>query len=391
VQFEYSERQLAARTLAAEIGERFDEDYWQQIDLKARFPEEFWATVADHGVLGTAIPKEYGGSGLGLLDLVIVAEALAENGAGMDGGGVFVNGPVFGGFLLTKHGNGEQKERYLPGAVRGDVWAGAFTESGSGSNIASIKTFAKRSKDGYVVEGRKLYISRMSRANRIAVLARTEERDVENKTRGLTLFIKDLPDPTISFTPLEKLGVHSQDANAVTISGMYVPQGNVIGNPGEAWRLVFDVLNPERVLLAGLAVGTGMLALRRAVDYAKQRKAWGDQPIGYYQGIQFPLAEARMHLAAARLKVYEAAWLCDLGAREYSVAASMAFYLAVHAALRAADQAIQTLGGAGYVSAGGVERHYRNLRLNRIAPVTDQMSLSAVAQYDLGLPRSYVE
>ena len=176
---------------------------------------------------------------------------------------------------------------------------------------------------------------------------------------------------------------------SVYIEGLRVPCENVVGQADKAWGALFDVLNPERFLLAAVAVGTGMLALRKAAEYASQRTVWGKQPIGTYQGVQFPLAEAAVHLAAARLKVYQAAWLYDEHSRECGLVSAQAKYAAAHAALEAADNAIQVLGGSGYMAETGLERHWRNLRVNRIAPVSDEMTLAFLAQNMLGLPRSY--
>ena len=380
------------RDLAASVSRQFDESYWQAVDEQYRFPREFWETLAKHGLLGVAIPEDYGGAGRGLLDLVVVAEALAENGAGMDGGGLFVSGPVFGGCLLVRHGSEEQKRRYLPGIAQGELWAGAFTEPDAGSNVSAIATTAVLRGGRYVIKGRKVYISQMANAQHIVILARTSPLNLKQRTQGLTLFIADLPDTRVVAKPFKKMGCRFMDTNAVFIDDLEVSEENVVGKVDEAWGPLgplFDVLNSERIILAAVAVGTGMLTLRKAVEYAKERKVWGDRPIGAYQGIQFPLAEAYMQLAAARLKVYYAAWLYDRRSPECGVASAIAKYVAAHAALQAADRAIQTLGGAGYISESGVERHWRNLRLNRIAPVTDEMTLNFVAQHALQLPRSY--
>jgi acyl-CoA dehydrogenase len=387
--FALTPEQRALRDLASEIARRFDEAYWQRIDAGGEFPREMWDTLGDHGLLGTAIPAAYGGGGLGLLDLALACEALAEAGAGVEGGGLPVSGPVFGGFLLLRHGTDQQKRRYLPGIVKGDIWAGAFSEVGGGSNLALVRTAAVRRDDAYVLTGQKSYISQVAKARYMVVLARTAPPESANPRTGFSLLVVDLPHPGITLTPFKKMGSRYMDTNDVVIENVRVPIANLIGPEGGAWGPLFDVLNPERIVLAAAAVGTGMLAIRRAAEFAKERRVWGNQPIGAHQGIQFPLARARAALAGARLKVYEAAWLFDQGSPECGVAAAMAKYLAAHAALEAADQAIQTFGGAGYIAESGIERHWRNLRLNRIAPVTDEMTLSYIARRDLGLPRSY--
>lgn len=385
--FELDADQLAVQEFARELAQRFEDKYWQEVDEQYRFPAEFWASLTEHGLLGLIVPQEYGGAGRGLLDLAIAVEALSEGGGGMEGGCLFVSGPVFGGCLLVSHGTKEQREAYLPGIVSGDMWAGAFTEPESGSNITTIKTRAERKGGRYVVNGQKVFISQMKNSSRIVVMARTSPYDAEKRTRGISLLLGDLPSPAVLAHPFKKMGNHFMDTSRVYFTDYEVPVENVVGEEGDAWSAMYDVLNPERIIIAAVAVGTGNLVLRKAVEYASERRVWG-RPIGAHQGLQFPLAKARIQLASARLKVYEAAWLYDRG-RDCGIPAAMAKYAAAHAALHAADAAIQTFGGAGYVSESGIERHWRNLRLNRIGPVTDEMTLNYLAQHDLGLPRSY--
>lgn len=385
--FDYDDAQLALRDVAADVARRVDDAYWQEVDAEYRFPAEFWKSLAEHDLLGVAVPEEFGGSGRGLLEMTIAVEALAENGAGMDGAGLFVSGPVFGGCLITRHGTRQQQAAYLPGIVGGDLWAGAFTEPDAGSNITTVRTHAVRDGDVYRVTGQKIYISQMRHAKHIVVMARTSRYDESHRTAGISLLLGELPDPAVEARPFKKMGSHFMDTNSVYFDDYEIPAANVIGTEGQAWSPLYDVLNPERIILAATAVGTGNLAINRAVRYALDRPVWG-RPIAAHQGLQFPLAKARAELAAARLKVYEAAWLYDRR-RDCGVAAAMAKYTASHAALAAADSAIQTLGGAGYIAESGIERHWRNLRLNRIAPVTDEMTLSYLAQHDLGMPRSY--
>ena len=385
--FDFDPDQLALRELALSVAGRFEDTYWQRVDEDSRFPSEFWSALTKSDLLGVAIPERFGGSGKGLLELAVAAEAIAEGGAGMEGGGLFVSGPVFAGCLLTRHGRPDQQAAYLPGVAHGDVWAGAFTEPDAGSNITAVRTRATADGDGYLVNGEKTFISQMRVARHIVVMARTEPYDPQHRTRGISLLLGDLPDPAVEARPFKKMGSRFMDTNAVHFTNYRVPAGNVVGNPASTWTALYDTLNPERIVLAATAVGTGHWVLKRAVRYACERAVWGGA-IAAHQGIQFPLVRARIALDSARLKAYEAAWLYDRG-RDCGVAAAMAKYGAAHAALAAADAAIQTLGGAGYVSESGVERHWRNLRLNRIAPVTDEMTLSYLAQRDLGMPRSY--
>lgn len=385
--FDYDEDQIALRELAVDVARSVDDTYWQEVDEHHRFPQEFWETLTKRELLGISVPEEFGGSGKGLLDMAIAVEALAEGGAGMEGGSLFVSGPVFGGCLLTRHGSRAQQEAYLPGLTSGDLWAGAFTEPDSGSNITTIRTNATLSGSSYRINGQKMFISLMAKADRIVVMARTSPYDPQRRTKGVSLLLGELPSPAVEARPFRKMGNNFMDTNAVYFTDYEVPADNIVGDEGGAWKALYDVLNPERIILAATEIGTGALALRRAIDYAMGRKVW-DVPIAAHQGLQFPLAQARVNLAAARLLVYEAAWLYDQG-RDCGITAAMAKYAATHASLAAADAAIQTLGGAGYIVESGVERHWRNLRLYRITPVSDEMTLNYLAQHDLGMPRSY--
>lgn len=385
--FDYSEDQRLLRELCTGMAGRFGDEYWQEIDENYGFPADFWKALTDSDLLGLALPPEYGGSGGGLLDLAIAAEALAESGAGLEGGGVLLSGPVFGGVLISRHGRPDQRAVYLPEIVGGTMWSGAFTEADSGSNISTIRTQAARRNGGYVVNGQKAFISQIRHARHVVVMARTQPFDAAAPTRGISLLVGDLPSESVEAQPLKKMGCHFMDTNLVFFNDFEVGLDCIVGEEGRAWGALFDTLNAERIVVAAAAVGTGTLAVRRAVEYATERSVWG-RPIASHQGIQFPLAKAQVELAAARLKVYEAAWLFDQG-RDCGTSVAMAKYSAAHAALDAADTAIQTFGGAGYITESGIERHWRNLRLNRIAPVTDEMTLSYLAQHGLGMPRSY--
>ncbi len=385
--FDFDADQAALREFGLELAGRTEDAYWQEADLEYRFPKEFWDQMAEAGLLGLALPQEFGGGGKGLLELAIAVEGIAEGGGGMEAGSLFLAGPVFGGCLLERHGTQAQKEAYLPGLASGAMCAGAFTEPESGSNITTIKTRAVLRGDRYLINGQKVFISLVQQSQQIVVMARTQPYDPEHRTRGISLLLGDLPSDAVRAVPFKKLGNRFMDTNRVYLTDYEVPAGNIVGEEGNAWKPLYDVLNPERIILAACAVGTGNLAIRRAVEYANERSPWG-KPIGAYQSLQFPLARARVHLESARLKVYQAAWLYDQG-RDVGVAAAMAKYAAAHAALDAADWAIQVYGGAGYVVDSGIERHWRNLRLYRLSPVSDEMTLNYLAQHDLGLPRSY--
>jgi len=387
VNFDYDDDQAALREFGLELAGRTEDAYWQEVDLEYRFPREFWDGLTEAGMLGIALPEEYGGGGKGLLELAIAVEGVAEGGGGMEAGSLFLAGPVFGGCLLTRHGTEEQKQAYLPGFVTGAMCAGAFTEPESGSNITSIKTNAGLQDGRYLVNGQKVFISLVQQSQQIVVMCRTQPYDPAHRTRGISLLLGELPSEAVRVAPFKKLGNHFMDTNRVYFTDYEIPAENVVGEEGNAWGPLYDVLNPERIILAAAAVGTGNLCVRKAVEYANERSPWGT-PLGAYQALQHPLARARVHLESAKLKVYQAAWLYDQG-RDVGIAAAMAKYAAAHAALDAADWAIQVYGGAGYVVDSGIERHWRNLRLYRMSPVSDEMTLNYLAQHDLGLPRSY--
>lgn len=296
--FEFDEEQILLRELALEVGGRVDDSYWQEVDEHYRFPEEFWKSLAQHDLLGIAVPEEFGGSSRSLLDMAIAVEALSEGGAGMEGGALFVSGPVFGGCLITRHGTRAQQEEFLPGLVSGDLWAGAFTEPDAGSDITRIRTQATRKGDSYFVNGQKVYISQMRNARRLLVMARTSPYDAAHRTQGISLLLGDLPSPAVEARPFKKLGNHFMDTNEVYFTDYEVSARNVVGEEGKGWAPMYDVLNPERIILAATAVGTGNLLIRKAVKYASERTVWG-RPIGANQGIQFPLTQARVALACA--------------------------------------------------------------------------------------------
>lgn len=384
--FELTDDQRMMQDLCEKISADFEESYWQKIDDESQFPWDYWNTLAEQGILGITIPVEYGGSGLGIVDMCLAAMALCTHG-GCEGAALFIGGPVFGGCGIAVAGTEEQKARYLPGIAKGEMWAGAFTEPDSGSNITTVRTEATLAGDYYSVKGQKMFISNVNNANHIAIMCRTSPYDPKNRAAGVSMLVGDLPGEHIEARPFKKMGSHYFETFAVFLEGFKVPRGNLIGEEGNGWKPLFATLNPERLAIAASSVGTGNYLIRKAVRYAKERSVWG-KPLATHQGLQFPLAEARIQLECARVKMLEAAWLYDQG-RACGIEASMAKHAAAHAALFAADRAIQTLGGAGYVCESGIERYWRNLRLNRLAPVTDEMTLNYVAQHDLGMPRSY--
>jgi acyl-CoA dehydrogenase len=290
---------------------------------------------------------------------------------------------------VVKHGTEELRRRVLPRVCDGDPHvAFAVTEPDAGSDTTRISTVATRDGDGYVVHGRKVWISKAQEAEKMLLLARTTPLDESRKpTDGMTLFLADLDRDAVSVRPIEKLGRNAIDSNELFIDGLRVASADRVGEEGEGFRYLLDGLNPERVLLAHESIGIGRAALRRAVRYAAERVVF-DRPIGANQAIQLPLADALARLDAAELVAWKAAVLYDAGepcARE----ANTAKYLCADAAFEAADRAVQTHGGYGYAREYHVERYFREARLMRLAPVSQELALAYLGRHVLGLPRSY--
>ncbi len=371
-----------------EIVGRFDAGYWQELDRSQSFPEELWGQLAQHGYLGVAIPKKYGGLGFGMLEMSLIVEEIAAAGAGALAGLLYVLTPVFGGISLNVHGSEEQKASYLPRIARGELeFALGMTEAEAGTNTLAVQTTATRCAGGYRITGMKNYVSAMQRAKGIVIVARTSPASPEKRTSGLSLFVADPTDPAVTYQPVEKVGLRYVYLNRVWFNDLFVPEEARLGEEGNGWRLLLDTLNPERICLTAGSIGTGELALRLASAFARERVVFG-RPIGSNQGIQFPLARHKAELEAARLLNHKAAWLYDTG-QPCGAEANMATLVGTQAGFAATDRAMQTLGGAGYLNEGGIERLWRDARLFQIAPITQEMTLSYVAEHVLGLPKSY--
>lgn len=388
--FTLTEEQKLLKEGARRIGRKYGLEYWREKDARHEFVHELWRELGENGYIGLAIPEEYGGAGLGLLEMAMVIEELAASGAGSTLAQLFMLTPVFGGITITLHGTEAQKREYLPAIASGKMnFCMALTEPNAGSNSLEITTFAEKDGDFYIINGQKIWITGVDVADRMLLVARTTKRDqVQRKTDGISLFVIDPKDPAITTTPIDKVGTHCLRSDTVFIENLRVHKDQLIGEEGKGWRALLDTLNAERIVTTAGLIGTGELAIRLAVDYATERKVFGQTPIGAYQGIQFPLARLRAELELAQLMNYKAAWLYDRkepSGRE----ANMAKLIAADAAFGACDRAMQTMGGYGYAREYYVERLWRDVRLFRIAPVSEEMILNFIAQHDLGLPRSY--
>jgi acyl-CoA dehydrogenase len=388
MEFALSDQQLQIREQVVRLCARFDDAYWLERDQTATFPEAFVQAVAEANWLGIAMPEEYGGAGLGITDAAILAQTVAESGAGMTGASaIHIN--IFGLNPVVVFGTREQKARMLPPLIAGkDRACFGVTEPNAGLNTTEITTRADRRGDRYVVNGTKIWTSTAQVANKILLLARTTPLDkVKRKSHGLTLFYTDLDRRHADVRLIHKMGRHGVDSNMVFFEDLEIPEENRIGEEGEGFKALLHGLNPERILVAAEAVGIGRAALARAARYARERNVFG-RPIGQNQGIQHPLARNWAELEAADLVVFKAAWLYDSG-RECGAEANAAKYLGGEAGFRAAEQAVMTHGGMGYAQEYHVERLMRESLIPRIAPVSRELVLSYLAERVLDLPKSY--
>jgi acyl-CoA dehydrogenase len=386
--FTLSTEQEQIRSSILRLCARFGDAYWLEHDREGGFPHEFHAAMAKDKWLGIAMPEEFGGSGLGILEAAIMMQAVAESGAAMSGASsIHIN--IFGLNPVVVFGTPEQKQRMLPPLIAGeDKACFAVTEPDAGLNTTELKTRAERQGDHYVVTGQKIWISTAQVASKMLLLARTTPLDrVKRRTEGLTLFYTDLDRTKVELREIHKMGRHGVDSNELFIEGMRVPQSDRIGSEGEGFKSILHGMNPERILIAAEAVGIGRAALARATRYAKERIVFR-RPIGQNQSIQHPLARNWAELEAAGLMVLKAASLYDRGL-ECGAEANAAKYLAGEAGFRACETALMTHGGMGYAKEFHVERYLREVLIARIAPVSPQMILNFIAERVLGLPKSY--
>lgn len=370
------------------LARTFSPEYWAACDADVEFPWEFYEKFAEAGWLGVAVPEEYGGGGLGILEASLVLEEVAASGAGMNGCSA-MHLTIFGLNVVAKHGSAQMRQEVLPRAAKGDLHVCfGVTEPDAGTDTTSITTFARRDGDDYVITGRKVWITKAGQSEKILLITRTTPRAESTRpTDGMTLFLADLDPRHVEMRPIRKMGRNAVSSYELFIDDLRVPATARVGEEGEGFRYLLDGLNPERILLGHEALGLGRVALEAAVAYARERTVFG-RPIGANQGIAFPLAEAAARLDSARLMARQAAWLYDQGlpcGRE----ANMAKFLCAEAGFFAADRAVQTHGGMGYASEFHVERYFRESRLLRLAPVSQEMALNYIAQHALSLPRSY--
>jgi len=386
--FRLSEAQLQIRAAIERICERFPDAYWLERDRSGVFPGDFHAALAADGWLGTCLPVEYGGAGLGLSEAALMMQTIAASGAGFSGASA-VHMNIFGLSPVVKYGTAEQKSRMLPPIIDGsDRACFAVTEPDVGLDTTRLKTRATRIGDRYRIDGQKVWISTAQVATRMLLLARTTPiEQCASPADGLSLFYTDFDRRHIEVREIEKMGRKAVDSNQVFFDGLEVPVEDRLGEEGRGFRAIIDGFNPERILMAAEAVGLGRAALARAVAYAGERIVF-DRPIGQNQAIQHPLAQRWMELEAANLMMWKAASMYDAGA-QCGAEANAAKYLGAEAGWRACETALLTHGGMGYAKEYHVERYLREAMIPRIAPVSRELVCCFIAERVLGLPRSY--
>jgi acyl-CoA dehydrogenase len=386
--FAGNEDHEAIREGIAVVMSRFGDSYWLERDEDGRFPAEFHRAMAEGGWLGLTMPEEYGGAGLGVTEAMVMMHEVASHGGGMAAAStVHIN--LFGPHPIVVFGSAEQKQRWIPRLIAGsDQCCFGVTEPDAGLNTTAIKTFAAKVPGGYKVRGQKVWTSTAQVASKIMLLARTTRlEDCQRPTEGISIFYTDLNRDHIEVKRIPKMGRKAVDSNAIFIDDLFIPDEDLIGEEGKGFGYLLHSLNPERVLVGIEAIAIGQDALRRAAAYARERIVFG-RPIGMNQGVQHPLAERWMQLEAAQLMVSKAAWLYD-NKQSCGAEANAGKFLGARAGFDSCLQAVLTFGGFGYAKEYHVERLLREVTVTRIAPITEQLILSFIAEKVLGQPKSY--
>jgi len=388
--FDITEEQKMMMETARQIGERYGLDYWRQKDGAKEYPAEIWQAICDAGIAGMMVPEEYGGLGLGLVDLALCIEELCKAGAGSTLSQMFMLNPVFGGVSLALYGSDEMKHTLLPGLCDGSVtFCMALTEPDAGTNSLGMKTRAERVGGGWAISGQKIWITGVAASKKMLIVARTTQpQEGTKKTHGISLFMVDSDRQGITHNAIDKLGTNTLSSSIVYLDRVFAADGEVIGTIDGGWRELLDILNCERIVTTAGLVGTGAIALKLAVDYARERKVFDGRPIGSYQGLQFPLAQSWAELEAAKILNLKAASNFDRKL-PFGSESNAAKLIASQAASAAAEQSMQVMGGMGYSKEFHAERLWRDARLFRFAPVSEEMILNYIATANLGLPRSY--
>jgi acyl-CoA dehydrogenase len=372
------------REAVAALCSEFDSAYWQDVDERRAYPEKFVDALTKAGWMSALIPEEYGGSGLSLTEASVIMEEVSRSG-GQAGS---CHGQMYNMNTLLRNGSAEQKKKYLPKIASGELRMQAMgvTEPTAGTDTTKIKTVAVKKGDRYVVNGQKVWTSRLQHSELMILLARTTPlSEVKKKSEGMSVFLVETKSKGIDVKPIRNMVNH--ETNQVFIDNLEIPAENLIGEEGKGFRYILDGLNAERILIAAECVGDGYWFTDRSVKYSSERIVF-DRPIGQNQGVQFPIAEAYMEIEAANLMRYKAAALFDQK-KPCGAEANMAKHLCAKAAWEAANVCLQTHGGFGFAAEYDVERKFRETRLYLVAPISTNLILSYLAEHVLGLPRSF--
>jgi acyl-CoA dehydrogenase len=383
-----SEHQLALQDAVSGIARKFDQAYWTEVDSARRYPSEFVQALTDAGWLSMLIPEEYGGGGGSISDAAVIMETLERAGCAT----AAAHAQMYTMGTVLRHGSQAQKQRYLPEIAAGQLRLQSFgvTEPDAGTDTTRIRTFARRDGDEYVVNGSKMWTSRVQHSDLMLLLCRTTRyEDVTRKHDGMSVLIVDLrraiESGQIEARPIRTMVNH--ETNELTIRDLKVPAENLIGKEGKGFRYILSGMNAERILVSSEYIGAGLWFIDRASAYAREREVFG-RPIGQNQGIQFPLAQAYANLQAAGLMRWQAARMFEEG-QEPSFEVNACKLLSSQALWAAANAAMDTFGGYGVAEEFGVERRFREARLPSIAPISNNIVLAQIAHGTLGLPKSY--
>lgn len=380
-----SDEQNSIRESVRTIAGPYDHAWYVDRARNGRKVDELWKAIGEAGFIGVNLPEEYGGGGMGIEELAIVAEELAALGSPLL---MMIVSPAICGSVIARFGSADQKERWLPGLATGDIkMAFAITEPDAGSNSHLISTAARRDGDEWVLNGKKYYCSGVDEADAVLVVVRTSMDDSSGRAR-LSLFIVPTDSPGLSMTVIPVEVVAPEKQFTLYFDDLRLGEDALLGEVDNGLRQIFFGLNPERIMSAATSNGIGRFALERGARYARERSVWGGTPIGAHQGISHPLAEAHMHVELARLMTRQAAWLYD-HQHPAGEASNIAKFAAADAAIEALDRAIQTHGGNGMATEYGLADAWGFARVLKIAPVSREMVLNFIAQHSLGLPRSY--
>ena len=390
-----TDQQRLVRDSIQDICSDFDRAYWREKDSQGEYPHEFAAALADGGWFGALLPEKYGGAGMGTQEVVVMMEEIAASGGGFSAAQA-VHGAIYNSVPLVEYGSEEMKEELLPKVASGETSIQAFglTEPNAGSDSTSIETRAERDGDEFVINGQKIWISRVDASDYLVLMARTTPKsDVEKRTRGLSMFLVPLEEAYeqngLEIEQIDKTASGPVHSYELFFEDLRIPEENVIGEEGKGFYQMLDGLNEERLAIAAECIGLGEAAIEAGVDYANEREVF-ETAIGSNQAIQHPLAEGHARVQAAKAMVYNAAdQVGDATQKDVGALANMSKFLAADAAFQAADAAVQTHGGFGIAREYDVERFFREARLTRLVPITQELALNYIGENVLGLPRSY--